>query len=63
MCLPPSPADRNWTCNGLKASPEKIVALETPSELDDYTYRVAGCVGEFWTRICRIHLFPQRAFG
>ena len=41
------------------ASAEKIVALETASELDDYTYRVAGCVGEFWTKICRTHLFPQ----
>jgi farnesyl-diphosphate farnesyltransferase len=28
-------------------------------ELDDYTYRVAGCVGEFWTRMCRAHLFPE----
>jgi len=36
-----------------------IVALETEAELDDYTYRVAGCVGEFWTRICRAHLFPS----
>ena len=36
-----------------------IVALETAAELDDYTYRVAGCVGEFWTKICRAHLFPQ----
>src|SRR5262249_4268853 len=26
---------------------------------DDYTYRVAGCVGEFWTKICRAHLFPR----
>ena len=42
-----------------KASPEQIVALETAAELDDYTWRVAGCVGEFWTRICRAHLFPQ----
>jgi farnesyl-diphosphate farnesyltransferase len=40
------------------ATREKIVALETEAELDDYTYRVAGCVGEFWTRICRAHLFP-----
>lgn len=39
--------------------PTPIVALETALELDDYTYRVAGCVGEFWTRICRAHLFPQ----
>ncbi len=41
------------------ASAEEIVALETAAELDDYTYRVAGCVGEFWTKICRTHLFPQ----
>jgi farnesyl-diphosphate farnesyltransferase len=38
---------------------QPIIALETEAELDDYTYRVAGCVGEFWTRICRAHLFPQ----
>jgi farnesyl-diphosphate farnesyltransferase len=36
-----------------------IVALHTAAELDDYTYRVAGCVGEFWTKICRAHLFPK----
>jgi farnesyl-diphosphate farnesyltransferase len=41
------------------ASVEKIVALETDAQLDDYTYRVAGCVGEFWTKICRAHLFPK----
>jgi farnesyl-diphosphate farnesyltransferase len=41
------------------SSAEKIVALETAAELDDYTYRVAGCVGEFWTKMCRAHLFPQ----
>ncbi len=40
------------------ASAEKIIALETAAELDDYTYRVAGCVGEFWTKICRAQLFP-----
>ena len=45
------------------ASAEKIVALETAAELDDYTYRVAGCVGEFWTKMCRAHLFPQRETG
>jgi farnesyl-diphosphate farnesyltransferase len=38
---------------------DKIVALETAAELDDYTYRVAGCVGEFWTKMCRAHLFPK----
>jgi farnesyl-diphosphate farnesyltransferase len=35
-----------------------LVALQTEAELDDYTYRVAGCVGEFWTQMCRAHLFP-----
>jgi len=40
-----------------EAKTGSIVALETEAELDDYTYRVAGCVGEFWTRICRAHLF------
>jgi farnesyl-diphosphate farnesyltransferase len=34
-------------------------ALQTDTELDDYTYRVAGCVGEFWTKMCRAHLFPD----
>jgi farnesyl-diphosphate farnesyltransferase len=38
---------------------QKIIALETEAELDDYTYRVAGCVGGFWTKICRAHLFPN----
>ena len=42
-----------------KASAENIVPLETAVELDDYTYRVAGCVGGFWTKICRVHLFPD----
>lgn len=41
------------------ASADKIRALETAAELDDYTYRVAGCVGEFWTQLCRTHLFPR----
>jgi farnesyl-diphosphate farnesyltransferase len=38
------------------AGAQRIVALETDGELDDYTYRVAGCVGEFWTKMCRAHL-------
>jgi farnesyl-diphosphate farnesyltransferase len=41
------------------ASVEQVVALCTDAELDDYTYRVAGCVGEFWTKMCRAHLFPN----
>jgi|ERR1044071_98235 farnesyl-diphosphate farnesyltransferase len=42
-----------------RASATSIVALRTEAELDDYTYRVAGCVGEFWTRMCRSHVFPR----
>jgi farnesyl-diphosphate farnesyltransferase len=41
------------------ASASALVALRTNEELEDYTYRVAGCVGEFWTKMCRAHLFPQ----
>jgi farnesyl-diphosphate farnesyltransferase len=41
------------------AAEGRIVALERKADLDDYTYRVAGCVGEFWTRMCRAHLFPE----
>ena len=43
------------------ATAEQIGALTNDAELDDYTYRVAGCVGEFWTRICRAHVFPRAA--
>jgi farnesyl-diphosphate farnesyltransferase len=43
------------------ASVERIVALTTDAELDDYTYRVAGCVGEFWTKMCLAHLFRAAA--
>jgi len=39
------------------ASAENIVALADDAELDDYTFRVAGCVGEFWTKMCWAHLF------
>ncbi|NJM55112.1 MAG: squalene/phytoene synthase family protein, partial [Verrucomicrobiae bacterium] len=41
------------------ANAAALTALQTDAELDDYTYRVAGCVGEFWTRICRRNLFPN----
>jgi farnesyl-diphosphate farnesyltransferase len=27
-------------------------ALSTAADLDEYTYLVAGCVGEFWTHLC-----------
>jgi farnesyl-diphosphate farnesyltransferase len=35
--------------------PEEMRALETAADLDRYTYYVAGCVGEFWTRITAAH--------
>lgn len=38
----------------------RIAALANEAELDDYTYRVAGCVGEFWTRLCVAHVFGER---
>lgn len=41
------------------SSSSQIVALRTDEELDDYTYRVAGCVGEFWTKMCRLRVFPR----
>ncbi len=31
---------------------DSVRALATAEELDEYTYLVAGCVGEFWTQIC-----------
>lgn len=42
-----------------QADQRHLVALQTDADLHDYTYRVAGCVGEFWTRMCRAHLFPN----
>lgn len=45
------------------ASQDRIVALERAGDLDDYTFRVAGCVGEFWTRVCRSHLYPDHVLG
>ncbi len=41
------------------ASADRIVALKLDSELDEYAYQVAGCVGEFWTHMCRAHEFPR----
>ena len=33
----------------------RVQALETRGDLDQYTYFVAGCVGEFWTRVAMAH--------
>jgi len=37
-------------------NPQEIRALGTAADLDEYTYLVAGCVGEFWTRLCFRHV-------
>jgi farnesyl-diphosphate farnesyltransferase len=37
------------------AVPAEVIALQSAGELEEYTYLVAGCVGEFWTRICLLH--------
>ena len=34
----------------------QLRALQSAADLDEYTYLVAGCVGEFWTRLCFRHL-------
>ncbi|NLT68749.1 MAG: squalene/phytoene synthase family protein [Acidobacteria bacterium] len=41
------------------ASPDCIVAFQSDEDLDRYTYQVAGCVGEFWTEMCCVHVFPR----
>jgi farnesyl-diphosphate farnesyltransferase len=35
----------------VSASREKPIALEDDDELEDYAWRVAGCVGAFWTKL------------
>jgi farnesyl-diphosphate farnesyltransferase len=37
-------------------NPQEIRALGAAADLDEYTYLVAGCVGEFWTRLCFRHV-------
>ena len=46
--------------NDLRAfpDPEKIAALPDAYSVEDYTYLVAGCVGEWWTRMS-FHHFPR----
>ena len=39
------------------ASGNQIISLDNEEELDDYTYRVAGSVGELWTHMSLDHLF------
>jgi len=39
-----------------------LAALANAEELRNYTYQVAGCVGEFWTRVCfrKVQSFTAR---
>jgi len=43
----------------------QLTALANAEELHEYTYLVAGCVGEFWTRICfrKVKSFTAREEG
>ncbi len=34
----------------------QLRSLKTPAELEEYTWLVAGCVGEFWTEMCASEL-------
>jgi len=43
--------------------PQEIRALTTAADLDEYTYLVAGCVGEFWTRLCFRHVRNFASLG
>ncbi|MFA5139414.1 MAG: squalene/phytoene synthase family protein [Elusimicrobiota bacterium] len=42
--------------------PGSLQALSDDAELDRYTYMVAGCVGDFWTRMCALHLPELRSW-
>ena len=37
------------------ASASQIASIETEEDLEEYIYCVAGCVGEFWTKVCRAY--------
>ena len=34
----------------------ELASFQTEQQLEDYTYAVAGCVGEFWTKMCMAHI-------
>ncbi len=42
---------------------KSMQCISTAKELDHYTYLVAGCVGEFWTKLCfsKIPNYSQRS--
>jgi len=55
--------NRGQTLDLERFSGTEMQALPTAADLDEYTYLVAGCVGEFWTRLCFAHVknFSDRA--
>lgn len=40
----------------------ELASFQTEQQLDEYTYAVAGCVGEFWTKMCVAHIPALRAW-
>jgi farnesyl-diphosphate farnesyltransferase len=40
-----------------------LTSLTDDAELDRYTYLVAGCVGEFWTKMCQAHVKGMGQWG
>jgi farnesyl-diphosphate farnesyltransferase len=48
--------NRGQTLDLERFSGAAMQALSTAADLDEYTYLVAGCVGEFWTRLCFAHV-------
>ncbi len=49
--------------NRFGLSGSTVLALPHSRDLQDYTWRVAGCVGLFWTRMCEAHLSDWRHAG
>ena len=49
-------ADVGMSTSTSTSTSTSIKALPTSGDLDEYTYLVAGGVGEFWTRLCFAHV-------
>src|SRR5262249_5997623 len=56
------PCDRTLALQ-LFNNPQEIRPLAAAADLDESTYLVAGCVGEFWTRLCfrQVRNFASRS--
>jgi farnesyl-diphosphate farnesyltransferase len=42
---------QSWDIERFEMGADELTFCENADELRDYTFRVAGCVGEFWTRV------------